>query len=76
MAEIRKLAAAGADLVRVTVPDKRDTEALPEILAASPVPIVADVHFHFQRGWRRSRRGYTKSGSIPATSRIARRLAA
>jgi (E)-4-hydroxy-3-methylbut-2-enyl-diphosphate synthase len=49
VAEIRKLAAAGADLVRVAVPDKRDTEALKEIIAASPVPIVADVHFHFER---------------------------
>lgn len=49
IAEIQKLARAGADLVRVAVPDKRDTEALPEILAASPVPIVADVHFHFER---------------------------
>lgn len=49
LAEIRKLAAAGADLVRVAVPEKRDTQALRDILAASPVPIVADVHFHYQR---------------------------
>ena len=47
--EVQKLAAAGADVVRVAVPDKKDTEALPHIIAASPVPIVADVHFHFQR---------------------------
>src|SRR3954451_18347911 len=49
VAEIRKLAAAGADLVRVAVPEKKDTAALREILPQSPVPIVADVHFHFQR---------------------------
>ncbi len=49
IAEVQKLAAAGADLVRVAVPDKKDTEALRQIIAASPVPIVADVHFHFQR---------------------------
>ena len=49
VAEIRKLAAAGADLVRVAVPEKKDTEALKEIIPQSPVPIVADVHFHFQR---------------------------
>jgi (E)-4-hydroxy-3-methylbut-2-enyl-diphosphate synthase len=49
IAEVQKLARAGADLVRVAVPNKRDTEALPHILAASPVPIVADVHFHFER---------------------------
>ena len=49
IAEIQKLARAGADLIRVAVPEKRDTEALPHILAASPVPIIADVHFHYQR---------------------------
>ena len=47
--QVNRLAEAGADLVRVAVPTKRDSAALPEIVAASPVPIVADVHFHFQR---------------------------
>ncbi len=49
IAEVQKLAKAGADLVRLAVPEKRDTEALPQILAASPVPIIADVHFHHRR---------------------------
>src|SRR3954449_3878320 len=49
VAEIQKLAAAGADLVRVAVPEKKDTAALREILPQVSVPIVADVHFHFQR---------------------------
>src|SRR5436189_2860585 len=49
VAEIQKLAAAGADLVRVAVPEKKDTQALREILPQVTVPIVADVHFHFQR---------------------------
>src|SRR5881392_3056361 len=49
VAEIHKLAAAGADLVRVAVPEKKDTQALKEILPQVSVPIVADVHFHFQR---------------------------
>src|SRR5438046_5279095 len=48
-AEIHKLAAAGADLVRVAVPEKKDTLALKEIIPQVKVPIVADVHFHFQR---------------------------
>lgn len=47
--QIDQLARAGADLVRVAVPHHEDTNALPAILAASPVPIIADVHFHFQR---------------------------
>jgi len=49
VAEIHKLAAAGADIVRVAVPEKKDTLALKEILPRVSVPIVADVHFHFQR---------------------------
>lgn len=49
VAEINRLAAAGADIVRVAVPKRADTEALPEILAQTKVPIVADVHFHYQR---------------------------
>ncbi len=47
--EINKLTAAGADIVRVAVPEKKDTQALKEILGQVSVPIVADVHFHFQR---------------------------
>jgi (E)-4-hydroxy-3-methylbut-2-enyl-diphosphate synthase len=47
--EINQLHAAGAELVRVAVPMRKDTEALPEILRQTRVPIVADVHFHFQR---------------------------
>lgn len=49
VAEIHKLTAAGADIVRVAVPEKKDTQALREILNQTTVPIVADVHFHFQR---------------------------
>src|SRR5687768_2316705 len=49
VAEINKLAAAGADIVRVAVPERKDTEALREIIPQVSVPIVADVHFHFKR---------------------------
>jgi (E)-4-hydroxy-3-methylbut-2-enyl-diphosphate synthase len=49
VAEINKLATAGADFVRVAVPERKDTEALKEILPRVTVPVVADVHFHFQR---------------------------
>ncbi len=43
-------AEAGADIVRVSVPDKESSAALKEIVRESPVPIVADIHFHYQRG--------------------------
>ncbi|HVT82736.1 MAG TPA: flavodoxin-dependent (E)-4-hydroxy-3-methylbut-2-enyl-diphosphate synthase [Phycisphaerae bacterium] len=49
VAEINKLHKGGADIVRVAVPERKDTEALKEILRQVKVPIVADVHFHFQR---------------------------
>src|SRR6185369_16084274 len=49
VAEVNRLAAAGADIVRVAVPERKDTEALKEILNQTTVPIVADVHFHFKR---------------------------
>ena len=49
VAEIQKLSQAGADVVRVAVPEKKDTAALKDILPRVNVPVVADVHFHFQR---------------------------
>ncbi len=49
VAEINSLAQAGADIVRVAVPEKKDTAVLGEILSQVNVPIVADVHFHFKR---------------------------
>ncbi len=49
VAEVLKLQAAGADIVRVAVPERKDTQALAEIIRQTSVPIVADVHFHFKR---------------------------
>jgi len=49
LAQIESLAAGGCDIVRVATPAKADTAALADIVAASPIPVVADVHFHFQR---------------------------
>ena len=49
VAEINRYADAGADVVRVAVPERKDTEALKLIIPQVKVPVVADVHFHFQR---------------------------
>ena len=49
LAQIRALAEAGADLVRLAVPTREDTAALKTIVPRSPVPVIADVHFHFDR---------------------------
>jgi (E)-4-hydroxy-3-methylbut-2-enyl-diphosphate synthase len=47
--QIRRCEDAGADIVRVSCPDKESTEALPAIVRAARVPIVADIHFHYKR---------------------------
>jgi len=45
LAQIRRLAAAGCDLVRVAVPSLPDADALAELVRSSPVPLIADIHF-------------------------------
>ncbi|MDP7150764.1 MAG: flavodoxin-dependent (E)-4-hydroxy-3-methylbut-2-enyl-diphosphate synthase [Paracoccaceae bacterium] len=50
VAQVQAAAEAGADIVRVSVPDVESSKALKEIVAESPVPIVADIHFHYKRG--------------------------
>src|ERR687893_1442399 len=46
MAQIRKVAEAGADIVRVAVPREKDVDALRTIVADSPIPVIADIHFN------------------------------
>lgn len=47
-AQINALGAAGADIVRVAVPDKKAAEALRDLRALTEVPIVADIHFDYR----------------------------
>ena len=47
--QIQEAANAGADIVRVSVPDQNSSQALKTIVRESPVPIVADIHFHYKR---------------------------
>jgi (E)-4-hydroxy-3-methylbut-2-enyl-diphosphate synthase len=46
MEQIRKVADAGADIVRVAVPRDDDVEALKMIVKDSPIPVIADIHFN------------------------------
>ncbi|MEJ6401640.1 flavodoxin-dependent (E)-4-hydroxy-3-methylbut-2-enyl-diphosphate synthase [Yoonia sp. 2307UL14-13] len=41
---------AGADIVRISVPDEASSAALKQIVPHVSVPIVADIHFHYKRG--------------------------
>ena len=47
--QINKTVEAGADIIRVSCPDKESTLALKKIVKLSPIPIVADIHFHYLR---------------------------
>lgn len=47
--QVIQCAEAGADIVRVSCPDEAATRALREVCRESPVPIVADIHFHYKR---------------------------
>lgn len=48
LAQVRALAEAGCDLVRVTVPSKEALEPFARVCDESPVPIVADIHFDYR----------------------------
>jgi (E)-4-hydroxy-3-methylbut-2-enyl-diphosphate synthase len=47
MEQIHKVAEAGADIVRVAVPRDDDVEALKTVVAESPIPVIADIHFNY-----------------------------
>ena len=47
--QIRRCEEAGVDLIRVSCPDEESTAALKQIVRASTVPIIADIHFHYKR---------------------------
>lgn len=78
--QIRRLAEAGCDIVRVAVPEKSDTAALPAILEQSPVPIVADVHYHYERALEAVQAGAHKirlnPGNIRDRKQVDRVIAA
>ncbi len=55
--QINDIESVGADLVRVSCPDKESTEALKKIIKSTNIPIVADIHFHYQRAIEAARNG-------------------
>jgi (E)-4-hydroxy-3-methylbut-2-enyl-diphosphate synthase len=46
MKQVRAVAEAGADIVRVAVPREKDVDALRTIVRESPIPVIADIHFN------------------------------
>jgi (E)-4-hydroxy-3-methylbut-2-enyl-diphosphate synthase len=72
--QIERCAAAGADIVRVSVPDPESTAALKEIVRNVAVPIVADIHFHHRRAIEAAEAGAAclriNPGNIGAPERV------
>jgi (E)-4-hydroxy-3-methylbut-2-enyl-diphosphate synthase len=60
LTEITRLAEAGADIVRVAVPRPEDADALADLVAGSPVPLVADIHFNYQYALKALEAGVAK----------------
>jgi (E)-4-hydroxy-3-methylbut-2-enyl-diphosphate synthase len=72
--QIRRSVEAGADIVRVSCPDEESTAALPAIVKALSVPIVADIHFHYKRGIEAAKAGAAclriNPGNIGSAARV------
>ena len=57
VAQVLELQEAGADIVRVSVPDPDSSAALKQIVKEIDVPLVADIHFHYKRGIEAAQNG-------------------
>ena len=74
LSQIRALAAAGCDIVRVAVPDMAAAEAIGALKAESPVPLVADIHFDYRLALKAVEQGIDKirinPGNIGSHERV------
>ena len=72
--QIHSLEEAGADIVRVSCPDKESTIALKDIIKEVTVPIVADIHFHYKRAIEAAEMGASclriNPGNIGSNQRV------
>ena len=73
--QIHKVTEAGADIVRVSCPDSKSTDALKTIIKHVDIPIVADIHFHYKRAIEAAENGADclriNPGNIGDTKRVA-----
>ena len=74
LAQLRALAAAGCEIARLAVPDMEAAEAFGAICAASPLPLVADIHFDYRLAIRAAENGAAKirinPGNIGGEDRV------
>lgn len=80
IAQVQACAEAGADIVRVSCPDAPSTKAMHDIVRESPVPLVADIHFHYRRGIEAAKAGVAclriNPGNIGSKERVREVIAA
>ena len=73
--QVNAIHEAGADIVRISCPDEDSTKALKEIVKQVNVPIVADIHFHYQRAIEAAKAGASclriNPGNIGSKDRVA-----
>ena len=78
--QIRRCEDAGADIIRVSCPTADATAALKEIVRASRIPIVADIHFHYKRALEAADAGAAclriNPGNIGSEERVREVIAA
>jgi len=78
--QIRRCEDAGADIIRVSCPTPEATTALKEIVRASRIPVVADIHFHYKRALEAADAGAAclriNPGNIGAEQRVKEVIAA
>jgi len=72
--QVRALAAAGSELVRVSLPAAADTEAFAEVVRHAPVPIIADIHFDWRLAMAALERGAAAVRINPGTIGSDRRV--
>ena len=55
--QIERVVKAGADLVRVSIPNKESSQSLKQIVKEAKIPIIADIHFHYKRAIEAAKNG-------------------
>ncbi len=72
--QIFDCAAEGAYIIRVSCPDEASTQSLKKIVTESPIPVVADIHFHYRRAIEAAQAGAAclriNPGNIGASHKV------
>ena len=73
--QMRRLRAAGCDIIRVAVPNMAAAAAMPAIMAEAPMPVVADIHFDYRLALAAAEAGVSavriNPGNIGSADKVA-----